>query len=76
MLSGTYVYDARVNISNCGSREKLITLRCDDGRAVLDFSAMPYHKHADNLRDANLRVFANSVSRATSKMIALTFYFE
>lgn len=48
MLPGTYVYDARVNISNCGSREKLITLRCDDGRAVLDFSAMPYHKHADN----------------------------
>lgn len=34
------------------------------------------HKHADNLRDANLRVFSNSVSRATSKMIALTFYFE
>jgi hypothetical protein len=34
------------------------------------------HNHAANLRDENLRVFANSVSRATSKMIALTFYFE
>ena len=34
------------------------------------------HKHPENLRDENLRVFANSVSRATSKMIVLTFYFE
>lgn len=34
------------------------------------------HKHADNLRDENLRAFSNSISRATSKMIALTFYFE
>ena len=34
------------------------------------------HNHAANLRDENLRVFSNSVSRATSKMIALTFYFE
>ena len=48
MAAGTYLYDARVNISNCGTREKPITLRCDDGRAVLDFSAMPYHKHSDN----------------------------
>ena len=48
MAAGTYLYDARVNISNCGTREKLITLRCGDGRAVLDFSAMPYHKHSDN----------------------------
>lgn len=48
MAAGTYLYDARVNISNCGTREKPITLRCGDGRAVLDFSAMPYHKHSDN----------------------------
>ena len=48
MAAGTYLYDARVNISNCGTREKLITLKCIDGRAVLDFSAMPYHKHSDN----------------------------
>ena len=34
------------------------------------------HRHPQNLRDANLRAFSNSVSRATSKMIALTFYFE
>ena len=34
------------------------------------------HKHPANLRDANLRAYANSVSKATSKMIALTFYFE
>ena len=34
------------------------------------------HHHAENLRDVNLRVFSNSVSRATSRMIALTFYFE
>lgn len=34
------------------------------------------HNHAANLRDANLRVFSNSVSKATSRMIALTFYFE
>ena len=48
MKAGTYVYDARVNIGNCGTAEKMITLKCDDGRAVLDFSAMPYHKHSDN----------------------------
>lgn len=34
------------------------------------------HHHAENLRDVNLRAFSNSVSRATSRMIALTFYFE
>lgn len=34
------------------------------------------HKHTENLRDENLRAFSNSVGRATSKMIALTFYFE
>ncbi|MBR1394397.1 MAG: right-handed parallel beta-helix repeat-containing protein [Prevotella sp.] len=48
MKGGTYVYNARVNIGNCGTKEKLITLKCADGRAVLDFSAMPYHKHSDN----------------------------
>ena len=48
MKAGTYEYDARVNIGNCGTSEKNITLRCDDGRAVLDFSKMPYHKHSDN----------------------------
>ena len=48
MKAGTYLYDARVNISNCGTREKPITLMCAEGRAVLDFSAMPYHKHSDN----------------------------
>ena len=34
------------------------------------------HKHADRLRDVNLRAFSNSVSKATSKMVTLTFYFE
>ena len=48
MLAGTYLYDARVNIPNCGSAEKHITLKCPNGRAVLDFSKMPYHKHSDN----------------------------
>ena len=33
-------------------------------------------KHADELRDANLRVYANSVRSAHTKMITLTFYFE
>lgn len=32
--------------------------------------------HAAELRDANLRPYANSVSKARSKMIVLTFYFE
>lgn len=32
--------------------------------------------HAAELRDANLRPYANSVNKARSKMIALTFYFE
>ena len=48
MLAGTYVYDVRVNLSRCGKVDKLITLRCPDGRAVLDFSAMPYHQHSNN----------------------------
>ena len=33
-------------------------------------------KNADELRDANLRPYANCVSGAHSKMIVLTFYFE
>lgn len=33
-------------------------------------------KHADELRDANLRVYANAVRSAYTKMIVLTFYFE
>ena len=32
--------------------------------------------HADRLRDASLKPFANSVDKAHSKMIVLTFYFE
>ena len=48
MLAGIYYYDARVNIKNCGTAEKRITLKCPEGRAVLDFSHMPYHKHSDN----------------------------
>lgn len=33
-------------------------------------------KHASELRDENLRPFANSVRRGQNKMIVLTFYFE
>ena len=33
-------------------------------------------KHADQVRDKNMLVYAKSVSEAHSKMIALTFYFE
>lgn len=32
--------------------------------------------HVNELRDANLRAFAGSVSNAQSKMVVLTFYFE
>lgn len=32
--------------------------------------------HAARLQDPSARVFANSVNKAHSKMIALTFYFE
>jgi len=32
--------------------------------------------HINNLRDANLRAYAGSVSAARSKMFVLTFYFE
>jgi hypothetical protein len=32
--------------------------------------------HVNELRDANLRAYAGSVSSAQSKMVTLTFYFE
>ena len=32
--------------------------------------------HVNELRDANLKAFAGSVSSAQSKMVVLTFYFE
>ena len=48
MMPGTYVYDARININTCATAEKPIALYAYSGRAVLDFSAMPYHKHSDN----------------------------
>jgi hypothetical protein len=34
------------------------------------------HNHINELRDANLKAYAGSVSSAQSKMIVLTFYFE
>jgi len=34
------------------------------------------HGHAEELKDANMRIYTNSVSKATSKMIVLTLYFE
>jgi len=33
-------------------------------------------KHAGELQDANMLVYANSVNEARTKMVALTFYFE
>lgn len=33
-------------------------------------------KHADNIRDKNMLAYTNSVKKARSKMIVLTFYFE
>lgn len=49
MKAGTYVYDSRININGInGTHDNYITVMCPDGRAVLDFSAMPYHKHSDN----------------------------
>ena len=33
-------------------------------------------KHADELQDANMRAYANSVTAGNTKMIVLTFYFE
>lgn len=34
------------------------------------------HDHASELKDANMRMYTNSVSAGHSKMIVLTFYFE
>lgn len=34
------------------------------------------HDHAGELKDANMRIYTNSVSTGHSKMIVLTFYFE
>ena len=49
MKAGTYVYDKRINIDNRnGTPEAPIQLFAYGGRAVLDFSGMPYHKHSDN----------------------------
>lgn len=39
-------------------------------------SDMLDHNHINELRDANLKAYAGSVSNAQSKMIVLTFYFE
>lgn len=49
MKAGTYVYDKRINIDDRnGEPDKLIELWGYQGRAVLDFSDMPYHSHSDN----------------------------
>ena len=49
MVAGTYVYDKRINIDNHnGTPEAPIQVFAYGGRAVLDFSAQPYHKHSDN----------------------------
>lgn len=49
MKAGKYVYNKRLNINDRnGTHDKYITVMCPDGRAVLDFSAMPYHAHSDN----------------------------
>jgi len=34
------------------------------------------HDHAEELKDVNLRKYTNSVSKGTTKMVVLTFYFE
>ena len=34
------------------------------------------HDHASELQDVNMRKYTNAVTRGTSKMIVLTFYFE
>ena len=48
MMAGTYKYDSRINIDSCGTEEKPIVLFAKGGRAILDFSSMPYHAHSDN----------------------------
>lgn len=34
------------------------------------------HNHANDLQDANMRAYTNSVGRGKNKMVVLTFYFE
>ncbi len=49
MKAGTYVYDKRINIDDRnGEPDKMIELFGYQGRAVLDFSGMPYHSHSNN----------------------------
>ena len=49
MKAGTYVYDKRINIDDHnGTPDAPIQVFAHGGRAVLDFSGMPYHKHSDN----------------------------
>ncbi|MCH5346054.1 MAG: hypothetical protein J1E63_03025, partial [Muribaculaceae bacterium] len=49
MKAGTYVYDKRININDRnGEPGKMIELWGYQGRAILDFSDMPYHGHSDN----------------------------
>lgn len=49
MKAGTYVYDKRINIDDRnGTPEAPIELFAHGGRAVLDFSGMPYHAHSNN----------------------------
>ena len=49
MKAGNYVYSKRININDRNGRsDAYITVMCPDGRAVLDFSGMPYHPHSDN----------------------------
>ncbi len=49
MKAGTYVYSKRINIDDHnGTAERPIQVFAHGGRAVLDFSGMPYHKHSDN----------------------------
>ncbi len=49
MKAGTYVYDKRINIDDHnGEADKPIELFGHNGRAVLDFSGMPYHAHSNN----------------------------
>ena len=49
MKAGTYVYSKRINIDDHnGTADKPIQVFAYNGRAVLDFSGMPYHKHSDN----------------------------
>ncbi len=48
MMAGTYVYDARININHSGKEDAYINVVAKGGRAILDFSAMPYHSHSNN----------------------------